>query len=226
MRTARSMVPQRLRSRSPRPCRARWLPSWLSGSTIGHYERHAPDYLRFTVDHDIGESYAAFLAALDGTGGRRILDLGCGVGRDLRHFREAGYDAVGLDGSEAMAETARRLSRCPVWQQDLFALDLPEGRFDGVFANASLFHVPPRRLPDVLVNLAHALKPGGILFACNPVGHDEEGWFGERYVCLYSQRSWSRLVRRSGFRRISLFHRPPGLPRRQQTWLATLWRRI
>jgi SAM-dependent methyltransferase len=201
-------------------------PSALSQTTIAHYERHAAEYLRFTLSHDIGENYAAFLGALQETGGTRILDLGCGVGRDLRHFRDLGYEAVGLDGAEAMAETARGLTGCPVWRQDFLALDLPQADFDGVFANASLFHVPPRRLPAVLAAIRGALRLNGVFFASNPSGGDEEGWFDERYVCLYAQRTWCRIVRQAGFRRIGLFHRPPGLPRRRQTWLATLWRRI
>ena len=204
---------------------ARRLPPWLGAATIGHYERHAAAYLRFTLNHEMGDSYGAFLGALAAIGGRRILDLGCGVGRDLRFFRACGYQAVGLDGSAAMAATARAVSGCPVWRQDLMALDLPERAFDGVFAHASLFHVPPRRLPAVLAAIRRALAPGGALFAANPLGEDEEGWLGDRYVCLYSERSWCRLVRRAGFRRIGCCRRPPGLPRHRQTWLATLWRR-
>lgn len=198
----------------------------LSSATIAHYDRHAGDYLRFTWDHDIRENYALFLGALEEVGGTRILDLGCGVGRDLRQFAEAGFDAVGLDGSAAMLAAARRLTGRPTWQQDFLDLKLPESEFDGVFANACLFHVPPRRLPAVLTAIRGTLRSSGVLFASNPTGSDEEGWFGGRYVCLYSQRSWCRLVRQAGFRRIGLLHRPPGLPRKQQNWLATLWRRV
>jgi SAM-dependent methyltransferase len=222
---ARPGAGRRCLPRRPGAARRRAPPS-LSRTTIGHYDRHADDYLRFTLDHDIHENYAAFLSALGAAGGGRVLDLGCGIGRDLRYFRDAGYDAVGLDGSKAMAAAARKLTGCPVWRQDFLDLHLPAATFDGIFANASLFHVPPRRLPAVLAELRQALRPDGVLFASNPCGRDEEGWFGDRYLTLYSQRTWCRLVRQAGFRRIGLFHRPPGQPRRRQTWLATLWRRV
>ena len=82
-----------------------------------------------------------------------ILDLGCGPGRDLRYFRSLGHDVVGLDGSTEFVAMARSYSECEVLQQDFLAMKLPEGRFDGIFANASLFHVPSQEL-GTLRNLA------------------------------------------------------------------------
>jgi hypothetical protein len=63
-----------------------------------------------------------------------------------------------------------------VWQQDFLKLDLPAGRFDGIFANAAQFHVPSQELPRVLRQLCVALKPAGVLFSSNPRGGNEEGW--------------------------------------------------
>src|SRR5439155_940529 len=71
---------------------------------------------------------------------------------------------------------ARAHSGCEVWQQDFLKLDLPDNHFDGVFANAALFHVPSQELPRVLPELYASLKPGGVLFSSNPRGHNEEGW--------------------------------------------------
>jgi len=68
-----------------------------------------------------------------------------------------------------------------VWQQDFLALSLPASRFDGIFANASLFHVPARDLPRVLKELPDALKPRGVLFNADPHGNNEEGWNRGRY---------------------------------------------
>jgi trans-aconitate methyltransferase len=103
---------------------------------------------------------------------------------------------------------------------------LPQEGIDGIFANATLHHVPSRELPHVLQRLARALRPNGLLFVCSPRGDDEEGWLDERYICLLSLATWSRLARAAGFRKISHCYRPPGLPRKDQDWLASLWRRI
>jgi hypothetical protein len=94
-----------------------------------------------------------------------------------------------------------------------------------VFANASLFHVPRKALPDVLRALHATLKPRGVLFSSNPHGNDEEGFNGERYGCFYSLETWRACVGAAGFVEIEHYYRPPGLPREQQPWLATVWRR-
>lgn len=76
-----------------------------------------------------------------------MLDFGCGPGRDLQTFTRMGHIAVGLDGSERFAQMAREDSGCEVMQQDFLKLDLPAERFDGIFANAVLFHIPKQELP-------------------------------------------------------------------------------
>ena len=87
---------------------------------------------------------------------------------------------VGLDGCPEFVAMAQAVSGCEVWQQDLLAMTLPAASFDGVFANAVLFHVPSRALPVVLDGLHAALKPGGVLLVSNPRGQDEEGFVDGR----------------------------------------------
>ena len=136
--------------------------------TIAEYDRMAAEYRHGTADHDVSQNIAALLEAIEGEAPYVILDLGCGPGRDLRQFTALGHEAVGLDGSGELCAMARANTDCEVLHQDFLALDLPSARFDGIFANASLFHVPSSQLARVLGDLAATLKPGGVLFCSNP----------------------------------------------------------
>ena len=194
-------------------------------ATIAHYDRQAEWFRAGTRDHDVSQNYSALLDAIAGDPPFAILDLGCGPGRDLRHFRSLGHDAVGLDGSPAFCAMARAHSGCEVLHQDFLTLSLPDSRFDGIFANASLFHVPSAALPRVLRQLAHTLRPQGILFCSNPRGNNEEGFSGGRYSCFFDLDTWRGQVTAAGFVELGHYYRPPGLPRDQQPWLATVWRK-
>jgi len=178
-----------------------------------------------TIDHDVSQNIDALLGAIDATPPYTILDLGCGPGRDLKTFAALGHRAVGVDGSEQFVEMARAYSGCEVWRQNLLHLDLPQTRFDGIFANAVLFHVPSMALPEVLADLHRALKPGGVLFSSNPRGRNEEGWNGARYGSYYDYPTWERYLTDAGFIPLHHYYRPAGLPREQQPWLASVWRK-
>jgi SAM-dependent methyltransferase len=196
-----------------------------SSITLKHYNQNAESFWQGTKDHDVSQNRKALLEHLRGIGTCRILDFGCGPGRDLKAFRELGHEAIGLDGCEKFVEAARNYSGCEVWHQDFLRLQLPTEYFDGIFANAALFHVPSQELPRVLKELHAALKPNGVLFSSNPRGENEEGWSGERYGVFYNLERWQELVTAAGFVEIIHYYRPPGLPREQQPWLASLWRK-
>ena len=197
----------------------------VSRLTLAHYDQRAEEFWHGTRDHDVRQNIDALLGAIESRPPFEILDFGCGPGRDLKAFAELGHRAVGLEGSARFAAMAREFSGCEVWAQDFLALDLPPGRFDGVFANAALFHVPTLELPRVLRQLHAALKPGGVLFSSNPRGGNEEGWNRGRYGAYHDLESWRRHVSAAGFEELGHYYRPAGLPREQQPWLATLWRR-
>jgi SAM-dependent methyltransferase len=197
----------------------------ISEVTLAHYDRLAKGFWDGTRDHDVSQNYAALLDAIEGDPPYSILDLGCGPGRDLRYFRSLGHDAVGLDGSKEFVAMARSYSGCEVLHQDFLAMALPESRFDGVFANASLFHVPSQELPRVLLELSKTLKPRGVLFCSNPRGNNEEGFTGDRYSCFFDLDTWHDYVSAAGFVEVRYYYRPPGLPHHQQPWLATVWRK-
>jgi SAM-dependent methyltransferase len=197
----------------------------ISGLTLEHYDQRAEDFWAGTRDHDVRQNIAALLRHIEGEAPFTILDFGCGPGRDLRSFTELGHTAVGLDGAARFAAMARAYSGCEVWQQDFLRLDLPARRFDGVFANAALFHVPARELPRVLRELCATLKPRGVLFSSNPRGRNEEGWNRGRYGAYHDLDAWRGYLAGAGFEELEHYHRPAGVPREQQPWLAVVARR-
>ncbi|MGR4871402.1 class I SAM-dependent DNA methyltransferase [Variovorax sp. LARHSF232] len=197
----------------------------IAAGTLAHYDRHAQLFRERTWDHDVGQNIAALLRHIEGTPPFEILDFGCGPGRDLLAFQRLGHHPTGLEGSPPLAAMAREASGCEVLEQNFLALELPPARFDGVFANASLFHVPSQELPRVLGQLRDALKPGGVLFCSNPRGEGQEGWQGERYGAFHDLASWRGFMRAAGFVELEHYYRPEGLPREEQPWLASVWRK-
>lgn len=197
----------------------------IATQTIAHYNAQAEAFWAGTRDHDVSQNIKALLGQIEGPAPFSILDVGCGPGRDLLAFRQRGHHAIGLEGTPRFAEMARAHSGCEVWEQSFVALDLPAARFDGIFANASLFHVPTAALPKVLAQLREALKPRGVLFSSNPLGQGEEGWSGGRYGVFHDPAGWARYLHDAGFAEILHYFRPPGVPRDQQRWLAGVWRR-
>ena len=197
----------------------------ISRGTLDHYELNAEEFRSGTRDHDVTQNIDALLKRIEAKPPFTILDFGCGPGRDLTAFKRLGHTAIGLDGTAAFAEMARTDSGCEVWHQDFLALDLPAGRFDGIFANASLFHVPTTTLPSVLRALHATLKAGGVLFSSNPRGANEEGWNQGRYGVYHDLESWRRYLAAAGFVELEHYFRPTGLPCAQQRWLASVWRR-
>ena len=193
--------------------------------TQAHYADRAQAFRDGTRDHDVRQNIDALLDHIVGTPPFTILDLGCGPGRDLAELRRRGHRAVGLEGVPAFAAMARGHSGCEVLEQDFLRLDLAPGHFDGIFANASLFHVPTQELGRVLGELHAALKEDGVLFSSNPRGDDVEGYSSGRYGVWHSFERWRDYLERAGFDALLHYYRPPGLPRDQQPWLASVWRK-
>jgi SAM-dependent methyltransferase len=135
-----------------------------------------------------------------------------------------GHCPVGLEGAARFAVMARQQGY-EIWEQNFLNLDLPNDRFDGVFANASLFHVPSQELPRVLLELHASLKTRGVLFTSNPRGTNQEGWNNGRYGAYYDFDRWRDFMLKAGFSELNHYYRPAGLPREEQTWLASVWRK-
>ena len=197
----------------------------ISSATLSHYQEGARAFWTGTRDHDVTQNVEALIRHLPGPPPQMVLDIGCGPGRDLAVFRELGYVAIGLDGAEEFVRMAREHSGCEVLHQDFLKLHLEDERYDGVFANASLFHVPSQELPRVLGELWTCLKPGGALFSSNPHGPNREGWSGDRYGCYLDLDEWRCFMTAAGFVELEHYYRPPGQPRHRQPWLASVWRK-
>ncbi|MDX8406395.1 MAG: class I SAM-dependent methyltransferase [Mariprofundus sp.] len=187
--------------------------------TLAYYEASAESFWLGTRHHDVSQNIEAFLQALPKEKVLDILDFGCGPGRDLLTFKNAGHRPTGLDGSKTFCRMAQQYSACPTLHQQFLSLDLVDDSFDGIFANASLFHIPGMELARVLSSLHRALRPGGILFSSNPRGNSE-GWNGSRYG-HYMELETSRLfLQQAGFTILHHYYRPETQPREQQPWLA------
>lgn len=199
--------------------------SEISQRTLADYNGRAQEFHEHTCDHDVSQNLTALLHHIDGQPPLCLLDFGCGPGRDLKAFTQLGHQAIGLDGSERFCVMARELSGCQVWQQNFFQLDLPPEHFNGIFANATLFHVPAQELPRVLSELHASLKTGGVLLSSNPHGQNEEGWQRQRYASLHDPQQWQHYMSGAGFSLLETYYRPKGLPRQQQPWLVTVWRK-
>jgi len=197
----------------------------ITASTLAHYDASAVEYAERTSDHDVSQNIATLLRHLEGATPFRLLDFGCGPGRDLRTLAATGHTVIGLDGSAAFVKMAHDATGCEVLHQDFLALDLRDASFDGIFANASIQHVPGRELPRVLGQLHAALRPRGVFLASIPHGHDEEGWNGARYSAFHEPATWQRHLVDAGFVELEHYYRPAGKPREEQRWLASAWRK-
>jgi SAM-dependent methyltransferase len=198
---------------------------YISTQTLAHYEGSALAFWQGTKDHDVSQNISALLHYIDMPAPFELLDFGCGPGRDLKTFKALGHHPTGLEGAAALAAMARANSGCEVWEQNFLELKLPAARFDGIFANAVLFHVPSAALAGVLTQLFTTLKPGGVLFCSNPRGEGQEGWQGERYGSYHDLTTWRMYMTEAGFTELTHYYRPAGLPLAQQPWLASVWRK-
>ena len=145
--------------------------------TLAFYNQNAEDFAARTVVADMSQARSRFTAHLPSHS--LILDFGCGSGRDTRAFLEAGYRVEASDGSEELCAKASEYTGIPV-RHMLFQELTVQNQYDGVWACASILHLPKPELADVLRRIETALKPGGILYASFKYG-SQEGLRDGRY---------------------------------------------
>jgi SAM-dependent methyltransferase len=173
------------------------LPADSVASTLRFYDLHAMDYFKKTVQIDVSHLYPRFLARVKPEG--RILDVGCGSGRDARAFVDRHFKVVGIDASAAMVHLAREYSgaECSVLRMEDVAF---EHIFDGIWACASLLHLPKPVLNPVLRRLRRALVPTGTLYASVLLGEGEALAADGRYYTYFQLDEFSMIVEDAGFR--------------------------
>lgn len=155
-------------------------------STLEYYNRNAGSFISTTVDVEFTDIQDWFLRYLEP--GALILDFGCGSGRDSRYFLSKGFRVEACDGSEEMVRIASETSGIPVRKMLFEELD-EEERYDGIFACASILHVPFEGLPDILARMERALKNEGTVYVSFKYGNYE----GERNGRYFTDMTMDRL---------------------------------
>lgn len=191
--------------------------------TSDWYDRHAQAFFEQTVGADIAHLHERFFAHL--LSGGSILDAGCGSGRDSKVFIERGYRVTAIDASEAMVRLASTWSGIPV--QLMRFEEIPwQSSFDGVWACASLLHVPRVQISSVLIKLVDALVPSGILYVSFKLGWGERH-SKERFFNDYDEEELAVLLTlEERLEVIDIFKSIDVRPGARQQWVNALARKI
>ncbi|MBH1942444.1 class I SAM-dependent methyltransferase [Mobilitalea sibirica] len=191
--------------------------------SIEYYNKNAGDFYEGTVNLDMQESWDRFCGLLPEGGS--ILDLGCGSGRDSAYFISQGFDVTAMDASEEMCSLASIHIGQDVLQLTFSEMDFEEV-FDGVWACASLLHVPSSDMEDILGKVTKSLKPNGIIYMSFRYG-DFEGILENRYFTYYRSKAIKELI--SKFDQLELIEIKKSEDVREDRdilWISALIRKI
>lgn len=181
-----------------------------------YYQLHAQRFFSETVDVDMSELYCPFVAHLKP--GARILDAGCGSGRDAKAFREMGYEVEAFDASAELVELARQHTGLPVKQMRFEDVTEVE-RYDGIWCCASLLHVPLAELPGVMTQLSEALKPGGVWYLSFKYGSGERERDGRSFTDMDESGFAEVLTGLSGVEVMDSWQTHDQRPERDDSWI-------
>lgn len=181
-----------------------------------YYQLHAQRFFSETVDVDMSELYRPFVAHLKP--GARILDAGCGSGRDAKAFSEMGYEVEAFDASAELVELARQHTGLPVKQMRFEDITEVE-RYEGIWCCASLLHVTLPELPGVMTQLSEALKPGGVWYLSFKYGSGEREKDGRRFTDMDEAGFAEVLSELSGIEVMECWQTHDQRPERDDSWI-------
>lgn len=187
--------------------------------TLEYYQLHAQDFFSATVNVDMASLYAPFLERIPAGG--RILDAGCGSGRDSKAFLQRGYAVEAFDATAEMVALATQHTGLPVRQMTFSDVDTTE-RYDGVWCCASLLHVRMQALPEAMEKLAQALKPGGVWYMSFKYGDGERVKEGRHFTDLNEQALEALLTPLTDITLIRHWITEDKRPERTEMWLNAL----
>jgi len=188
--------------------------------TIDYYNQYADEFTQATLNVDMESLYKPFLAELPESA--RILDLGCGSGRDTLTFKNKGYQVDAIDYSEVLVERATQLTGIAVKQQSFYEIEAHD-EYDGIWACASLLHCDRNRLPDVLKRIHSALRCGGICYMSFKYADREKD--GRAFTDLDEQQAKALLDQLNSVELLHQWSTVDKRPDRSEEWLNILWKK-
>jgi len=190
--------------------------------TIDYYNQYADEFAQATLHVDMESLYQPFLAELPECA--RILDVGCGSGRDTLAFKNRGYQVDAIDYSEVLVERATQLTGISVQQQSFYEIEVQD-IYDGVWACASLLHCDRNRLPEVLKRIDAALRHGGVCYMSFKYGTTDRVKDGRAFTDLDEEQAQELLDQLNGVRVLKHWITVDQRPERQEKWLNLLWKK-
>mgnify|MGYP003589639501 CR=1 FL=1 len=191
--------------------------------TIDYYNKHAEEFTASTFEVDMESLYQPFLVELQE--GARILDVGCGPGRDTLAFKNKGYQVDAIDYSEELVKKATQLTGIPVRLQSFYEIDADQA-YDGIWACASLLHCERSRLVEVLQNMLRALKPHGVIYMSFKHGDLDREKDGRHFTDLNEVQVKELLNQWDDVSQLKQWITIDQRPNRSEKWLNILLKKI
>lgn len=189
----------------------------MNENTIDFYNKNAQNYADSTFNLDVKNTRDKFAENIPSGG--KILDAGCGSGRDVLAFSEMGFKVVGIDASKELVEIAKKNTKQEIHQKSFSEINW-KSEFDGVWCMASLLHLNKLQLTEALSNIGEALKPSGKLYASFKSGEGESYDDKGRFFKYQSEKELKETLENSGlFNNVKFSYNEDAQGRKDTQWI-------